>query len=363
MSDEKAPPPSGWRALASFAQQWQVLLALAVGASGLWFNYNEQRRKELDINREAVKAAHEPTVIAAFLEDPRNTLIEYQATYPRHAFCAALGFFIAENGRASRKGEGGRKATARDGDAALSAQVEALAAEARVSETAFQAFAREAEASAGTTATEANCPRVKLDPPLGAGLLLESECLLAINTFGQNLCEQKRWNNDLVAAVSIEAQAMTGTVPYVLPRPPAPGAEARPAAVPTPAPTAEPTPEPTAEPAPAAGIPGPGPDCDGVSPLVFPQFTGAADADKIAALRERLVGAGWTLAKAEHVPKGVTNGDLRIYAEAQRKCADSLAAIIGGLPEVARPIRVISLAARYRNPPGNQMELWLPAFE
>ncbi|WP_299133884.1 hypothetical protein [uncultured Amaricoccus sp.] len=355
MSDEKAPPPSGWRALIGFVQQWQVLLALAVGVSGLWFNYNEQRRKELDVNREAVKTAHETSVVAAFLDDPRNTLIEYQATYPRHAFCAALGFFIAENGRAARKGEGGRKSSnVLDSDAALRAQVEALAAEARVNEASFEAFAKAAEASAGATATEANCPRVKLDPPLGAGLLLEPECLLAIDTFGQNLCEQKRWTNELTAAVSIEQMTMgAATVAYSIP----------PRIVPAPGPqtsaVVEP-PEPSAEP---AAIPAPGSACGGVSPLIFPQFTDGADADRVGALRDQLIRAGWTIAKAEHVPKGITTGDLRYYGADQQACAESLAEIVGGTPGVNRPIKVISLAARYRSPPGNQMELWLPALE
>ena len=107
MAEDKATEgdkerPSGWRGLFAFVQQWQVLLALVVGASGLMFNFNEQRREELSLNREAVAAARKDTVRAEFLADPHNMLAEFQATYPRHAYCAALGFFIAENGRVSR---------------------------------------------------------------------------------------------------------------------------------------------------------------------------------------------------------------------------------------------------------------------
>ena len=356
MSEENSPPPSsGWRALIGFIQQWQVLLALAVGLSGLWFNYNEQRRKELDVNREAVKAAHDPAMVKAFLDDPRNTLIEFQATYPPGAFCAALGFFVAENGRASRRGEGGRTTqAAQDGNTALRAQVEALAAEAWVGEARFESFAKKAEAMAGKTSSEANCPRVKLDA-FGAGWLLGSECLLAIDTFGQNLCEEQRRLNDL--KTEIETAAMTkAAVPYSIPPdiPALPGA-GKPVIATVP-PLAD------DEPAPAAGIPGPGPECGGASPLIFPQFTDGADESRINALRDQMLAAGWTLAKAELVPKGTTAGDLRIYSENQRDCAEYIAGLVGALPEVKRPIRVISLAARYKSPPGNQMELWLPAL-
>ncbi len=356
MSEEKPPPPAGWRALIGFVQQWQVLLALAVGVSGLWFNYNEQRRKELDVNREAVKAAHEKTVITAFLDDPRNTLIEYQATYPQHAFCAALGFFIAENGRASRKGEGGRTTqAAQDGNTALRAQVEALAAEAWVGEARFDEFAKQAEAKAGKTSSEANCPAVKLEA-FGAGWLLGSECLLAIDTFGQNLCEEQRRLNEVKSVANDEMQAKR-PVPYLIPSEPSTGEPS------TGEPSTAAIPPPAAEPAPVAGIPGPGPECGGASPLIFPQFVDGADEATVAALRDKMLAAGWTLAKAEHVPKGTTNGDLRIYSENQRDCANRLVEIIGALPQVNRPIRVISLAARYKSPPGNQMELWLPALQ
>ena len=63
------------------------------------------------------------------------------------------------------------------------------------------------------------------------------------------------------------------------------------------------------------------------------------------------------------MPESRTSGDLRIYHEADRACAERLAAVIGRLPEVGRPIRVISLDGRYRGLPNNQMELWLPQLD
>ena len=75
-----------------------------------------------------------------------------------------------------------------------------------------------------------------------------------------------------------------------------------------------------------------------------------------------MLAAGWQLAASELVSAARTLGDVRIYNEAQRPCGEHLAEVVAALPEVDRPIRVISLADRYRGLPGNQMELWLPAL-
>ena len=103
MAEDKEPSARrGAAFMAAFVAQWQVLLTLAVGAVGLLYNFNEQRRVELSLNRDAVTAARADA--ERFRADPQNTLAEYQATYPEHAFCASLGFFVAEGGRAQPRG-------------------------------------------------------------------------------------------------------------------------------------------------------------------------------------------------------------------------------------------------------------------
>lgn len=387
---EEPKPASGWRSIAGFMQQWQILLPLVVGLFGLVFSLSDRRAKELEVDRQAVVAARAPETIARFRDDPQNTLIEFRATYPPHAFCAALGFFIAENGRLARSALDRPSDQVRDMNDALLVQVEALAEQAGIDAEAFNAFVERAKTSAGPRPEDARCPQVTADPPAYSGWVLEPECLLAIDTFGQNRCNQQRLELQRDVAITAEQKAVTDAPNYPVPARPAPPpgepttqtvepGTSEPAPVdqgpvepgpvepePTEPGSVEPPVEPPvgAAPPPAAGaIAGPGSACDGVSPLIFVQFTDAEDLDSVDKIRDRLLGAGWKIAPAENVPKGRTTGDLRIYAESQHGCADSLAAIVAALPEVKRPINVISLADRYRSLPTNQMELWLPSLD
>jgi hypothetical protein len=102
---EDDPQSRKW-SLAGFLQQWQVSVALLVAVVGLWFTFVDQGRKAFELNREAVQAAQSETVRTLFARDPQNTLMEFRAIYPQHAFCSALSTFIAETGRGSDDGGG-----------------------------------------------------------------------------------------------------------------------------------------------------------------------------------------------------------------------------------------------------------------
>jgi hypothetical protein len=86
---EDDPQSRKW-SLAGFLQQWQVSVALLVAVVGLWFTFVDQGRKAFELNREAVQAAQSETVRTLFARDPQNTLMEFRAIYPQHAFCSAL---------------------------------------------------------------------------------------------------------------------------------------------------------------------------------------------------------------------------------------------------------------------------------
>lgn len=79
----------GLASIGAFVQQWQVIVAAIAAVTALWFGFADQRRMELEINRQAVIAAK--AAEAAFVADPLNTIVEFRASYPDHAFCAALG--------------------------------------------------------------------------------------------------------------------------------------------------------------------------------------------------------------------------------------------------------------------------------
>ncbi len=354
--DKPPPPPSGWRALVGFVQQGQVLLAVAVAGAGLLFNFDTQRRAELAINRTAVDTARGETVRSEFQDDPHNTLVEFKATFPHHAFCAALGFFIAENGRLNRSMLDRPDDQVRQMNDALLLEVEALAAEEGIGAEAFARFRAAAAAEAARGDDGPGCAGVQAERPVAA-FLAKPECMLAIDSFGQNACNIARWTEQRREAIRAEQVAIAAA-----PAGPAPPAAETPSRVP--GVLATPT-RPVVAPAERAALPplpGPGEACGGTSPLVFVQFTNAADRSAVEAVRDRLLQAGWQMAPAEATPTGRTSGDLRIYWEDQRPCAEALAGIVGGLPEVDRPIRVLSLADRYNGLPHGQMELWLPAL-
>jgi hypothetical protein len=322
----------------AFAQQGQVLLAIAVAGAGLLFNFNAQRREELSLNRTAVVSARTEVIRSDFRADPHNTLAEFKATYPRHAYCAALGFFIAENGRLGRRQLDRPDDELRGMNDALTLEVEALADGLGLGPAAFAAFVDEATARAAQPEGGAGCAGVHAARARWP-LFPEPECLLALDSFGQNRCTLQRWTDQRAAAIRDEQAAMA-----TYPPPPPPGP-----APPSPAPVA---PSPPDFPPPDA--------CAGGSPLVFVQFTDPADRPAVEALRDRMLRAGWQVAAPENTPTGRTGGDVRIYREDQRPCAEALAAAVDAA--VDRPIRVVSLAGRYAGLPQGQVELWLPAL-
>ena len=122
----------------------------------------------------------------------------------------------------------------------------------------------------------------------------EPECLLALDSFGQNRCSIQRWTNLRAAAIRDEQVAVAAT-PYLAPPPP-----------PGPAPAPE-------QPQPAAFSP---PEaCGAADPLVFVQFTDVADRPAVDRMRERMLRAGWQVASPEnaleahrrrrpHLPRG-----------------------------------------------------------
>jgi hypothetical protein len=313
-----------------------VLLALAVAGFGLMFTFSEQRREQLGLNRAAVETARGEAIRAEFQDDPHNTFAEFKATFPRHAFCAALGFFVAENGRLNRSRLDRPNEEVRRMNDALLLEVEALADTEGVGADALARLRADAAARATAGENEPGCAVVRAARG-PAAFFAAPECLLVIDSFGQNECNIARWTAQRRDAIRAEQVAM-GAPPEPVPTVPADLA-------PGPARPAEPAP-----PAPCAA-----------PPLVFTQFVDPTNRTAVEALRERLLQAGWQMAPAENTPEGRTTGDLRIYWEDQRPCAEALAALVGA--QLARPIEIVSLAGRYQGLPRGQMELWLPALE
>ena len=336
---------SFWRSLGGLLQHWQVVVTVVAATLAVWYKAGEERRKELDVNRVAVETARKPETRAQFLTDPHNTLAEFQATYPPHAYCAALGFFVAEAGRETRQRLDRTDAVVKDVNDALLAAVEALADRAGIAEATFDIFVQDATASADPPEGPPRCAQIRADLPLTAAYTVKEECRLAIHGFGQNRCLAQRWVNERAQDVAAEQAAVQAEAVYadVTLVPPEEGIDA-----------------PIVERAPT--VPGPGPACGATPPLVYVHFSASTDRSTVEVLRADMLAAGWKVTAADHVPGSNTLGDLRIYWDAQRPCAEELAAILSDLPEIGRPIRIISLEGRYRGLPQGQMELWLPAL-
>jgi hypothetical protein len=330
------------RSLLAIVQQWQVFVALLVAIVGLWFTFVDQNRKAFELNREAVLAAQSETTLRLYAQDPQNTLMEFRAIYPQHAFCSALNTFIAQTGRAS--GDADSAETARsEAEQALLVQVETLAAAQGMRPDNLAALIDRADAE-GDRGPDAICPKLEATRPVTGRLerpLAPRECLLALTTFAQNRCNSARRAALFRLDSEVEQVSLSASPPprYAEPdgRPPAAAVEA-----------------------PAAWAEGPGEACGEQPPLVFPHFVETADRERVTTLRERLVQAGWRLAPIDRVT-GRTAGDVRIYREEDRACGERLAAVVAdelGLERFA----VISLAERYRSLPAGQMELWLPTL-
>lgn len=323
---------SGWiGGLAALLQQWQVVVTGIAAATALWFGFADQRRKQVEINRDAVTAA-KALPADAFALDPYATLAEFRVSYPEHAFCAALGTFLAE---AARQGFTADVSTARRMNDAVGAQIDRIAAEGALSLATIEDLAVVA-AGDGTGAD--SCPALR--PPVGLrGLAMWPDCRVLIETFAQTRCQSVALD---VRRAAVAAQAMAGA------------AASPPSDEPAPAPPPGATPGPDLA---AERMAPPDPACGPSPPTVFVQFTG--DPDGAEAVRDRLAAAGWTAAPVEEVVGVRPVGDVRYYWPDQASCAEALAASLGAA--LATSFTAISLAGRYRNLARDRMEIWLPS--
>ncbi|MBP7240396.1 hypothetical protein [Amaricoccus sp.] len=334
--------------LAALFQQWQVVVAAIAAATALWFGFDDQRRKQLDLNRAAVDEAKDAEHLAAFRADPHSTLVEFRATYPEHAFCAALGYYVAEAGRLADD-ETARASVKPIGDA-IGAQIERLAAQGGSSLDALQTLA---VAAAGDGGAASDCPRLGPDLAWYARPLMWTDCRLLLATFAQAQCqaEATRLAAAALAPPPPEAVVLPDGWIGMAPTPPSPSAEPTPQVAP-PAPA-------TDEPAPTMAL-GPGDACGAAPPTVFIQFVAEADRPRAAAARDLLLAAGWPVAEGlDLVAAARTAGDVRFYWPEQAACAARLAEALGSA--FGSPFATLSLAGRYRNLPRGRVEVWLPA--
>jgi hypothetical protein len=345
MPDE-TPPPGFWQNLLGFLKQWQVFVTAVGAATALWFGFAEQRRTELELNREAVLAAREPASIATFRGDPHNTLIEFQATFPDHAYCAALGTFIAEAGRQRIAAFDGSGTAVTQGELnrirdAVAARIERLLDLAGADRERMQAAVAEAAAPGdGEGFDRCAFLTVPLSPVWR--LAVSQDCRRTLQTYAQTECQ--------VRAAELRRDRMDAQLArYAAPDRPIvldPEAEAPDMLVPEPAGR---QPDAMAPPSAACGDP---------PPTIFIQFVGDGDRSEVEALQTMMTAAGWRVPGIEQVPRGRTAGDVRYYHAAQKACADELAAAMARL--TGADFTVISLEGSYRNLPQNQLELWLP---
>jgi hypothetical protein len=321
----------GWiGGVVSLAQQWQVLVTAIAAGTALWFGFAEQRRKQVEVNRAAVMAAKavEPE---AFARDPYATVAEFRVSYPEHAFCAALGYFLAD---ATRQGPTvGTDVARRMGDA-LGVQVERLAAQGGLTLGAIEELAA---AAAGDGSGLDACPALR--PPLGfRAWAMWPDCRVLIETFAQTRCQARAAE---ARRASVAAEIGAGEAP-----PTAPDLDAAkgPDAL-------------AGSREPSLPLAAPDPSCGVDPPMVFVQFTG--DPAPAEALRAKLEAAGWSAPGIEAVPGVRPRGDVRYYWPEQATCAAALAQSLAGA--VGIEFTTVSLAGRYRNLPRGRMEIWLPA--
>lgn len=331
--------------LVALFQQWQVMVAAIAAFTALWFGFDDQRRKQLEINRTAVQAAKTER-LAEFVADPHNTLVEFRATYPEHAFCAALGYYVAEAGRLDTESAAGRgdvdRPRIRQMTDAIGAQIERLAGQGGSSLEELQTLA---VAAAGKGGASSGCPR--LGPNLGwmSGATMWPDCRLLLATFAQAQCQ-----TEATRLAAVMPAAAGGVAPTPAPERPAPDA-------PAPDPGVAPVePAPVPQPAPASDN-GPGAACGAAPPTIFVQHVGG-DAAAARRTAEMLAASGWQVAGVEHVAGGRTGGDVRYYWDEQAPCASRLAELLDAAG--GGDFATISLAGRYRNLPRGQMEVWLP---
>ncbi|MBP6999943.1 hypothetical protein [Amaricoccus sp.] len=338
--------------LGALLQQWQVVVAAIAAATALWFGFDDQRRKQLDINRQAVEEAKDAEHLAAFRADPHSTLVEFRATYPEHAFCAALGYYVAEAGRLAGD-ETARRSVKPIADA-IGAQIERLAAQGGSSLDALQSTAL---AAAGAGGAASDCPRLGADLSWYAWPLMWTDCRLLLATFAQAQCQGEATRLAAAAMPPMPAEVAlpeTWTGGPLAPPVAAP-AEPSPESVPE---TATDAPRPDT-PAPTAAL-GPGEACGAAPPVVYIQFVAPPARPRAAEARDLLLAAGWQVAEGlELVDAARTAGDVRFYWPEQADCAARLAEALQAA--FGQPFATISLAGRYRNLPRGRVEVWLPA--
>jgi hypothetical protein len=319
--------------LVGLVQQWQVVVTAIAAATALWFGFADQRRKEVELNRAAVTAAKAATP-ADFALDPYAALAEFRVSYPEHAFCAALGTFLAE---AARQAPTGDAAAVRRMSDAVGTQVDRIAGRGGLTLAQIEGLA---SAAAGDGSSQDACPDLR--PRFGLrGRALGPDCRVLVETFAQVQCQTRAAEK---RRASVAAEIGSGGAPAAEPPAPIPTESPAPAA------------EPSASAGPTGRMAAPGPFCGGTPPTVFVQFTG----DRAAAerLRAELQAAGWSAPAVEAVTGARPRGDVRFYWPDQEACAAALAEALQAA--TGAEFITVSLAGRYRNLPRGRMEVWLP---
>lgn len=318
------PPPGALAGLVDFLRQWQIGVAVIAGSVGVLFSVADFQQKKLEINQKALEFVRAEAQVKRFWADPQNMINEIEASFPRHAFCSTLGFYLAESARADLKltrGESG----AVDGPTvdsvnrareALDEEVSRIGDDAGADPAALRAQAEEAARN------DRSCAKMRAGTGWLGRAWVERECRLVLDAYGENLCLTKR-EPLRIARTAATAQAPIATAPT------------------------------TTLPERA---------CAGDGPLlVFVQFTDAADRDRAVAAMTALQNPAWSLVGPDLVASTRDQGGVRYYFDAQKPCAESLArAAARVLARDTLPIQ--SLQGRYSNLRQDRMELWLPDF-
>ncbi|MEM9013270.1 MAG: hypothetical protein AAGE18_18780 [Pseudomonadota bacterium] len=381
MVDEEPKAPERVT-LWTIISRWQVLVTAIAAATALWFSLTEHENTQIEINRDAVTYVRSTDFAPRYRADPFNAINELEATFPRRAYCAALGYLIGEQGigeraQISRAAGAPPLSVVNDSRDAVGAEVAVLIAEAGLRPQEVLAAARDqAEAlivaqtqPAGEGPEEdPTCARLKTAPGLWARVTTARECRLAIDVFAENRCRiaHARWVEE--QAAEDQAEAVRLSLASYIPDPadpptPAEEPDERHGGGSTPRPLRPNPPEPVVEPQPVIEIAPPEPVRATCADIVYVQHAGPAQGAQFVA--RRLASWSWRVTALDSQPDAKTAGDVRYYYESQRPCAETLAKAASAAlaaEGVDVTIQVISLVGRYRDLPEGRMELWLPGF-